>query len=84
MNIFQKGAVKLIRFYQKHISSRTAPCCRFSPTCSAYALTAIERFGFLKGTAMGMWRILRCNPWCRGGYDPVPEKKEKKIRKEKN
>jgi len=77
MNILQRGAIKCIRFYQKRISSRTPSCCRFEPTCSAYTLQAIKRFGFFRGTAMGMWRILRCNPWCKGGYDPVPEKKEK-------
>ncbi|MBE6759956.1 MAG: membrane protein insertion efficiency factor YidD [Ruminococcaceae bacterium] len=77
MNILQRGAIKSIRFYQKHISSRTAPCCRFEPTCSAYTLEAIRRFGFFRGTGMGMWRIMRCNPWNKGGYDPVPEKKEK-------
>ncbi len=78
MNILQRGAIKLISFYRKHISPKTTPCCRFEPTCSQYTLLAIKRFGFFKGTAMGMWRILRCNPFCRGGYDPVPEKKEKK------
>lgn len=71
--------------YQKHISSRTPPRCRFYPTCSQYTYTAIERFGVFRGTLMGMWRILRCNPFNPGGYDPVPEKKErkKKIKTEK-
>lgn len=69
--------IALIRFYQKNISSRTAPCCRFTPTCSQYAITAIERFGAIRGSFMAMWRILRCAPWSAGGYDPVPEKKEK-------
>lgn len=67
----------IIRFYQKHISPHTAPCCRFSPTCSQYGLEAVERFGALKGGAMTLWRILRCNPWGAGGYDPVPGKKSK-------
>ena len=80
LNVLQKGAVKCIRFYQKHISAKTTPCCRFDPTCSAYALQAIRRFGFFKGSAMAAWRILRCNPFCRGGYDPVPEKKEKRCK----
>ena len=65
----------LIRFYQKYISPQMAPCCRFSPTCSCYGVEAIERFGAIKGTALTLWRILRCNPWSAGGYDPVPEKK---------
>lgn len=70
--------IRLIRFYQKNISSRTAPNCRFIPTCSQYGIEAIERFGALKGGLMTVWRILRCNPFSRGGYDPVPEKKVKK------
>lgn len=78
MNIAQKAGIKLIRWYQKNISSKTAPCCRFEPTCSSYTIQAIERFGFIRGSLMGMWRILRCNPLCKGGYDPVPEKKNKR------
>ena len=66
--------LKLIRFYQRNISANTAPSCRFTPTCSQYTYTAIERFGVVKGILMGMWRILRCNPFSKGGYDPVPEK----------
>lgn len=66
----------LIRMYQEKISANTAPRCRFYPTCSQYTYTAIERFGVIRGTLMGMWRILRCNPWNAGGYDPVPERKK--------
>ena len=65
--------IGLIRFYQRHISSRTPPTCRFSPTCSAYAIEAIQKHGALFGTALAVWRVLRCNPFCHGGYDPVPE-----------
>ncbi len=65
--------LKLIRFYQRHISAHTPPACRFQPTCSQYAYTAIERFGVLKGGWLALWRLLRCNPFCKGGYDPVPE-----------
>jgi len=65
--------LKLIRFYQRHISTHTPPACRFRPTCSQYAFTAIERFGALKGGWLAVKRLLRCNPFCRGGYDPVPE-----------
>lgn len=70
-------AIKLIRLYQKGISPRKIACCRFSPTCSAYAIEAINVHGFFKGTALAVWRVLRCNPFCKGGYDPVPPKKEK-------
>ena len=48
--------------------------CRFYPSCSQYAIEAIGKFGAIKGMALAMYRILRCNPFCRGGYDPVPEK----------
>ncbi|MFR5906663.1 MAG: membrane protein insertion efficiency factor YidD, partial [[Ruminococcus] torques] len=65
------------RFYQKHISPCKSPCCRFYPTCSSYALEAFEIHGFFKGLLLSVWRILRCNPFCKGGYDPVPEKKKK-------
>ena len=65
--------IALIRLYQKGISSHTPPACRFTPTCSAYAIEAIDRFGVFLGTGLALWRILRCNPLCRGGYDPVPE-----------
>ncbi len=70
--------IALIRFYQKNISSRTPPCCRFTPTCSQYAIVAIERFGAIRGTFMALKRLLKCGPWHPGGYDPVPEKKQKK------
>lgn len=70
--------IKLIHFYRKYISPRTMPSCKYIPTCSQYGLEAIERFGALKGGALTVWRVLRCNPWSRGGYDPVPEKRERK------
>ena len=71
--------IKLIRFYQKNISPNKPPLCRFYPTCSNYAIEAVERFGVLKGGCLAIYRILRCNPLCKGGYDPVPQKKNKKI-----
>ncbi|MBQ6707200.1 MAG: membrane protein insertion efficiency factor YidD [Clostridia bacterium] len=73
----KKLLIALIRFYQRAISPHTPGCCRFTPTCSAYAMEAIERFGVVRGLGLAIWRILRCNPFCRGGYDPVPEKKQK-------
>ena len=74
--------LKAIRFYQRHISAHTPPTCRFQPTCSQYAITAIERFGALKGGWLALKRILRCNPFCRGGYDPVPEDPLNTLRRE--
>ena len=64
--------LKFIRFYQRQISPNRTACCRFRPTCSAYAFEAINKYGALKGTGLAIWRILRCNPFCKGGYDPVP------------
>ena len=61
-----------IRFYQKCISPLTPPTCRFTPTCSIYAIQAIRKHGPFKGLALAVWRILRCNPWGGSGYDPVP------------
>ncbi len=73
-----KLLIKLILFYRKCISPLKIPCCRFTPTCSAYAIEAIRVHGSLKGSLLAVWRILRCNPFCKGGYDPVPEKWPKK------
>lgn len=68
---------KLIHIYQRGISPLTPPRCRFIPTCSNYALEAVEKHGALKGSALAVWRILRCNPFGKGGYDPVPEPKKR-------
>ena len=63
----------LIRFYRKFISPCKPPCCRFIPTCSQYAIEAITKYGALKGGALAIWRLLRCNPFNKGDiYDPVP------------
>ncbi len=61
-----------IHFYRRYLSGfKRAPTCRFAPTCSAYALEAIAKRGALVGSLKALWRILRCNPLCRGGFDPV-------------
>ena len=62
----------LVRFYRAAISPSRPPCCRFTPNCSQYALEAIEKYGALKGGWLAFRRILRCNPFHKGGYDPVP------------
>ena len=64
--------VKLIRFYQRFLSKGT---CMFTPTCSQYTLEAILKHGFFKGCCLGAYRILRCHPWSKGGFDKVPDKK---------
>jgi uncharacterized protein len=66
-------AILLIRLYQWTVSPLLGPRCRFYPSCSHYALEAIERFGTIRGIGLGLWRLLRCNPWNLGGYDPVPQ-----------
>ena len=65
----------LIRLYQKWISPIKPPCCRFYPTCSAYAIEAFRKRGFFVGFGLTIWRILRCNPFGRPGLDPVPDKR---------
>lgn len=67
--------IGLIRFYQKNISPAKPSCCRFTPTCSAYAVEAIEVHGAVKGGFLAVRRLLRCHPLGKGGYDPVPPKK---------
>lgn len=72
----------LIKLYRKHLSSKkSAPCCRFTPSCSKYAYTAINEWGALIGLPMAALRILRCNPLFRGGYSPVPRRKRKLLPK---
>lgn len=64
--------LSLISFYKQKISPKKAPCCRYSPTCSSYGYEAIERWGVIVGGYLALFRILRCNPMYKGGYDPVP------------
>lgn len=74
----KKALVFLISLYRKYISPLKAPCCRFTPTCSQYAIEAINEWGVICGLVLTVWRILRCNPFCKGGYDPVPPCKFKR------
>lgn len=69
--ILRRAVLLTIRAYQRLVSPLFPPSCRFTPSCSQYAIEAIERYGLLKGGAMGVWRLLRCHPFSRGGVDPV-------------
>ena len=77
----KRACIAAVRFYQKKISPCKPACCRFVPSCSEYAVTAIERFGAARGTAMAVRRIAKCNPLSKGGYDPVPDLPTAVIRK---
>ena len=69
-NYLKIACMRLIIFYQKHISKHT---CLYNPTCSEYTLRSINNNGVIIGIALGIWRILRCNPFSKGGFDPAPE-----------
>ena len=64
--------IAMVKFYRKNISPLRPPCCRYIPTCSQYALEALEKYGALKGSWLALRRFLRCHPFHPGGYDPVP------------
>ena len=68
----KRALLALIRFYRHQISPATPPLCRFIPTCSEYALEAVQKYGALKGGYLAVRRILKCHPFHKGGYDPVP------------
>ena len=71
--MLKKGIISLIRFYQKFLSPlKWRTHCIYTPTCSEYAVQAISKYGIIKGILLSLWRILRCNPFSKGGYDPVP------------
>lgn len=72
MNPLQWLGIRLVRFYQLVISPWLGPSCKYYPSCSAYAIEAIRVQGFFRGTALAVWRILRCNPWSSGGVDFPP------------
>jgi len=74
MYLMSKILIVLIVFYQKYISPLKPATCRFYPSCSDYAIQAIQKHGFYKGTFLALRRILKCHPYHAGGYDPVPDK----------
>lgn len=74
MNPLSAVMVFVIRVYQRAISPFLPRVCRFQPSCSQYFIEALQKRGVLMGMLLGVWRILRCNPFCQGGYDPVPNR----------
>jgi uncharacterized protein len=69
--MIRRMLIGLVRFYRRHISPQLPPSCKYIPSCSEYAIDALTKYGAFKGTLMAIWRILRCNPFSKGGYDPV-------------
>jgi putative membrane protein insertion efficiency factor len=67
----KSAAIAILKFYKGLVSPMLPPACRYVPTCSEYATEAVVRYGFWHGAALAAWRVLRCNPFARGGYDPV-------------
>jgi uncharacterized protein len=75
MSVPRSLLVAILRFYQRWISPAFGQRCRYYPSCSEYALQAVQRFGILRGLLLATWRLLRCNPWSRGGFDPVDDQR---------
>ncbi len=70
----KQAILSALRFYKARISPQLPPACRYTPTCSEYAIEAVERYGPVRGSAMAVRRLVACNPFARGGYDPVPRR----------
>jgi uncharacterized protein len=75
MRAMRSIAVAPVRFYQRAISPAIPARCKYHPTCSEYAVQAVRRYGVLRGIALAIWRVLRCNPWSHGGVDKVEDQK---------
>jgi putative membrane protein insertion efficiency factor len=71
--------IGVVRAYQRFLSPALPPACRFTPSCSAYAVTALERFGAVQGSWLALRRLARCHPWNPGGYDPVPDRNQRQV-----
>tara|TARA_A100001011_G_scaffold84359_1_gene88144 strand:+ start:899 stop:1138 length:240 start_codon:yes stop_codon:yes gene_type:complete len=71
-NLFKLLIINLIKIYQRLVSPFFPSSCKFSPSCSKYGIEAINKYGVLKGSVITIKRILKCNPWSKGGYDPIP------------
>ncbi len=72
MSLLRSVVTAPLRFYRRFLSPLKPPMCRFSPTCSQYAIEAVETHGLLRGSVLAIGRIARCHPFCKGGHDPVP------------
>jgi len=72
MNPLARLAALPLRLYRRYLSPLKPPMCRFSPTCSEYAIGALETHGLVRGTGLAVWRLMRCQPFAKGGWDPVP------------
>ncbi len=76
MNLAGHALAWLVRAYQLVMRPFFPPACRFTPSCSAYAIEALRTHGAWPGLALASWRVVRCNPWCQPGYDPVPPRRD--------
>jgi putative membrane protein insertion efficiency factor len=70
----KRAVLAALRFYKAQVSPALPPACRYTPTCSEYAIEAVEQYGAVRGTVMAIRRVISCNPFARGGYDPVPQR----------
>lgn len=73
--VLRRAVVAPIKLYQKMVSPLTGQRCKYHPSCSEYAVQAVTKFGILRGLVLAGWRLLRCNPWSRGGFDPVEDQR---------
>ena len=80
----KRAMLASLRFYKRRISPLLPPACKYTPTCSEYAMQALERYGAVYGGYLAARRLLRCHPFAKGGYDPVPERVDTIIRKDEN
>lgn len=80
----KRAMLASLRFYKRRISPLLPPACKYTPTCSEYAMQAVERYGAVYGGYLAAKRLLRCHPFAQGGYDPVPERVDTIIRKDEN
>ena len=80
----KRAMLASLRFYKRRISPLLPPACKYTPTCSEYAMQAVERYGAVYGGYLAARRLLRCHPFAKGGYDTVPERVDTIIRKDEN